>query len=67
MVWKTTEDLEWIRGPRGSIVKCDQRNSQERPSIYDPHYARSDFGGVISSTFPHTTSCLAPVLEGGPN
>jgi hypothetical protein len=24
------------------------------------------FGGVISSAFPHVTSCLSPVLEGVP-
>jgi hypothetical protein len=65
MVWKTTEDIEWVRGPRGSIVKCGQCNSQERPSIYDPYYAWFDFGGLISSTFPHMISCLVPVLEGG--
>jgi hypothetical protein len=66
MIWKTTKDIEWIQGPRGSVVKCNQCDSQERPSIYNPHYTWSDFGGVISSTFPYMTSCLAPVLEGGP-
>jgi hypothetical protein len=65
LVWKTTEDLEWIRGPRSSVGKCDQYCSRERPSIYNPHYVWSGFGGVISSTFPHATSCLSPVLEGG--
>jgi len=67
MVQKKTEDLEQIQGPRGSIFKCDQWKSQERPSIYDPHYVWSDFGGVISSTFPHMTLCLTPVLEWGPD
>jgi hypothetical protein len=40
--------------------------SQNKPSICVPHYAWSGFGGVISGTFSHMTSCLAPVLEGGP-
>jgi hypothetical protein len=40
--------------------------SQDNPSICVLHYDWSSFGGVISSTSPHVTSCLAPVLEGGP-
>jgi hypothetical protein len=40
--------------------------SQDKPSICVLHYDWSGFGGVISATFPHTTSCLAPVLDGGP-
>jgi hypothetical protein len=40
--------------------------SQDNPSICVPHYAWSDFGEVISATFPHATSCLSPMLEGGP-
>jgi hypothetical protein len=40
--------------------------SQDKPSICVPHYAWSGFGGVISATFLHVTSCLSPVLEGGP-
>jgi hypothetical protein len=38
--------------------------SQELPSEYDPHYAWFGFRRVISSTFPHTTLCLSPMLEG---
>jgi hypothetical protein len=40
--------------------------SQNNPSICVPHYSWSSFGGVISTTFSHVTSCLSPVLEGGP-
>ena len=40
--------------------------SQSKPSICVLHYDWSSFGGVISATFPHMTSCLANVLEGGP-
>jgi hypothetical protein len=40
--------------------------SHDKSSICVPHYAWSDFGGVISAMFPHATSCLSPVLEGGP-
>jgi hypothetical protein len=40
--------------------------SLNRSSICVLHNARSSFGGVISAAFPYTTSCLAPVLEGGP-
>jgi hypothetical protein len=40
--------------------------SHDKSSICIPHYAWFDFGGFISATFPHATSCLAPVLEGGP-
>jgi hypothetical protein len=39
--------------------------SQDKPSICVPHYAWSDFGGVISGAFLHATSCLSPALEGG--
>jgi hypothetical protein len=40
--------------------------SHDRSSICVPHYSWSEFGGVISATFPHVASCLFPVLEGGP-
>jgi hypothetical protein len=40
--------------------------SLNRSSICVLHHVRSSFGGVISATFPYATSCLAPVLEGGP-
>jgi hypothetical protein len=40
--------------------------SQNKPSICVLHYDWSGFGGVISTTFPHATSCLSPLLEGGP-
>jgi hypothetical protein len=40
--------------------------SLNRYSICVLHHARSSFGGVISAAFPYPTSCLAPVLEGGP-
>jgi hypothetical protein len=36
MVWKTTEDLEQIQGPQGSVVKCDHCNSQESPQYTIP-------------------------------
>jgi hypothetical protein len=39
--------------------------SQDKPSIYVPHYLWSGFGGVISATKLHTTLYLALVLEGG--
>jgi hypothetical protein len=47
--------------------KCDQRNPKISPLYAFLCYNWSDFGGVILVTFPHATSCLAPVLEGGPN
>jgi hypothetical protein len=40
--------------------------SLNRSSICVLHHVRSSFGGVISTAFPYATSCLAPVLEGGP-
>ena len=40
--------------------------SQNKPSTCVLHYDWSGFGGVISATFPHVTSCLSPMLEGGP-
>jgi hypothetical protein len=46
--------------------KCDQRNPKISPLYAFLRYDWSGFGGVISATFPHMTSCLAPVLEGGP-
>jgi hypothetical protein len=46
--------------------KMQSKKSQDKPSICVLHYDWSIFGGVISATFPHETSCLAPVLEGGP-
>jgi len=41
-------------------------DSLNRSSICVLHHVRSSFGGVISASFPYATSCLAPVLEGGP-
>jgi hypothetical protein len=41
------------------------KESQDKPSICVLHYDWSGFGGVISATFLHMTSCLALVLEGG--
>jgi hypothetical protein len=46
--------------------KMRPTESHDKSSICVPHYAWSGFGGVISATFLHVTSCLAPVLEGGP-
>jgi hypothetical protein len=46
--------------------KMRSTESHEKSSICIPHYAWSNFGGVISTTFPHETLCLAPMLEGGP-
>jgi hypothetical protein len=46
--------------------KMQSTESQDKPSICVIHYDWYDFGGVISTTFPHATSCLCPVLEGGP-
>jgi hypothetical protein len=46
--------------------KCDQQNPKISPLYVFPTMLGPDFGGVISATFPHTTLCLAPVLEGGP-
>jgi hypothetical protein len=40
--------------------------SLNRSSLCVLHNAWSSFGGVISTAFPYATSCLAPVLEGGP-
>jgi hypothetical protein len=65
MVQKITEDLERIQDPR-SLWKMQMTESQNKPSICVLHYDWSSFGGVISATFPHATSCLSPVLEGGP-
>jgi hypothetical protein len=49
-----------------ALWKMQSTESQDKPSICVPHYVWSSFGGVISTTFPYATSCLAPVLEGGP-
>jgi hypothetical protein len=46
--------------------KCDQRNPKISPLYVFLNYDWSGFGGVISATFLHVTSCLAPVFEGGP-
>jgi hypothetical protein len=46
--------------------KMKTMKSLNRSSICVLRNARSSFGGVISATFPYVTSCLAPVLEGGP-
>jgi hypothetical protein len=46
--------------------KCDQRNPKISPPNAFLRYNWFDFGGVISATFLHATSCLSPVLEGGP-
>jgi hypothetical protein len=46
--------------------KMQTMESLNRSSICVLHNARSSFGGVISATFPYATSCLAPLLEGGP-
>ena len=40
--------------------------SLNRSSISVLHHVQSSFGGVISIVVPYATSCLAPVLEGGP-
>jgi hypothetical protein len=63
---KTTEDLERIRDPRSSVANANDGNP-----LTDPLYVFSttfgpSLGGVISAAFPYATSCLAPVLEGGP-
>jgi hypothetical protein len=47
--------------------KCDQRNPKISPLYAFLRYDWSEFGGVISTTFLHMTSCLTPVLEGVPN
>ena len=49
-----------------ALWQMQSTKSQDKPSICVLHYDWSDFGGVISATFLHMTSCLAPVLEGGP-
>jgi hypothetical protein len=45
--------------------KMRSMKSQDKPSICVPHYTWFGFGGVISATFLHATSCLASVLEWG--
>jgi hypothetical protein len=46
--------------------KMKSTESQDKSSICVPHYAWSNFRGVISTTFPYVTSCLALLLEAGP-
>jgi hypothetical protein len=46
--------------------KCDQRNPKISPLYVFVRYDWYDFGGVIYATFPLATSCLTPILEGGP-
>jgi hypothetical protein len=46
--------------------KCDQRNPKISPLYVFLRYDWFGFGGVISTTFPHMTFCLSPMLEGGP-
>jgi hypothetical protein len=46
--------------------KCDQRNPKISPLYVFLCYDWFGFGGVIFATFSHATSCLTPVLEGGP-
>jgi hypothetical protein len=65
MVWKTTEDLEWIRGPRSSVGKCSRYYSRDRPSIYVPHYVQSSFGGVISTCLSSRDLMFIPCVRGG--
>jgi hypothetical protein len=47
-----------------ALWKMRSMKYHDKSSICVPHYAWSGFGGVISTTFPHATLRLAPVLEG---
>ena len=58
---RTSNRLETHKAP----WQMQSTESQDKPSICVLHYDWSNFGGVISATFLHTTSCLDPVLEGG--
>ena len=59
---RTSNEFETHEAP----WKMQMMESQNKSSICALHYAWSGFGGVISTTFPYATSCLAPVLERGP-
>jgi hypothetical protein len=66
--WSLEDNLGSLTDSRSTKL-CRQMQaivSHDRSSICVPHYVWSTFGGVISIFFPHVTSCLSPVLEGGP-
>jgi hypothetical protein len=46
--------------------KCDQQNPKTSPLYVFPTTLGPTLEGLSPATFLHATSCLSPVLEGGP-